>query len=70
METPIIREEVHAFIQACQAFVEFSRDNGLSSAEREAIGNFTQALGLNLHRKPSPDDPALAATLSNLPPIE
>ena len=70
MELPVIREEVQAFLQACQAFVEFSRDNGLSTAEREAIGNFTQAVGLNLHRKPSPDDPPLATALSNLPPID
>ena len=69
MDTPVIREEVQAFMQACQAFSEFSRYNGLTTVEREAIGNFVQALGLDLHRKPFPDDPRLGTTLSNMPPL-
>jgi hypothetical protein len=69
METPVIREEVQAYLQACIAFAEFSRYNELTTAEREAIGNLSQALGLNLHRTPSPGDLLLTATLSNIPPI-
>ena len=57
METPVIREEVQAYLQACLAFAEFSRYNELMTAEREAVANLSQALGLNLHRTPSTDDP-------------
>jgi hypothetical protein len=49
MHTPVIREEAQAFMQACQAFSEFSRYNDLTPVEREAIGNFVQALGLVLN---------------------
>ena len=59
METPVIREEVQAYLQACLAFAEFSRFNELTPAEREAIGNLSHALGLNLHPTPSLDDPPL-----------
>ena len=53
MEAPVIRDEVLAFAQSCQAFAEFSRyNNELTIAEREVIGH------------------SLAATLSNLPPID
>ena len=61
METPVIREEVQAFLQACLAFAEFSQVNELTIAEREAIGNLSQTLGFNLHRTSSPHDPPLAA---------
>ena len=52
METPVIREEVHAYLQACIAFAEFSQYNDLTTAEREAVGNLSQTLGLNLHARP------------------
>ena len=52
METPVIREEVQVYLKACEAFVEFSRDTELTTAEIEAIGNLAQGLGLNLHRTP------------------
>jgi len=49
METPVIREEVQAFVQACQAFAEFSRyNNELNIAEREAIGHSLAASLSNL----------------------
>jgi len=70
METPVIREEVQAYLQACLAFAEFSRYNDLTTGEREAVGNLSQARGLNLHRTPSQDDPPLAATRSNPSPID
>ena len=70
METAVIRQEVQAYLQACVAFGEFSRSTELTTAEIEAIGKLSQALGLNLHRTSSPDDAPLAATLSNLPPID
>jgi hypothetical protein len=68
MDTPVIREEVQAYLQNSQAFAEFCRYNELTTAEREALGNFAQTLGLNVHPVPPPDGPPLAATLSSLHP--
>ena len=49
MDTPVIREEVLAFAQACQTFAEFSRYNHeLTLAEREAIGSSLAAALSNL----------------------
>ena len=71
MEPTVIREEVQTFLQACQQFAGFAQDNRLTTAEREAIANVIRT-GLNL--KPSspddPDDPPLAAILSNMPLID
>ena len=68
MEPTIIREEVQTFLQACQGFAGFAQYNRLTTAEREAIVNVVRRLGLNF--KPFPDDPSLAATLSNMPLID
>jgi hypothetical protein len=68
MEPTIIREEVQAFTQACQSFTGFVLSNRLTPAERETIANVVHTLGSDF--KPSPDDPPLATTLSNLPLID
>ena len=68
METPVIREEVQAFLQACQSFMGFKQYTRLTTAERKAIANIAQTLGSDF--KPSPDDPPLATTLSTFPPID
>ena len=47
METPVIREEVQAYLRASLALVEFSRYTKLTPAEIEVIGNLAQGLGLN-----------------------
>ena len=70
METPVIREEVQAYLQGSLAFAEFCRYNDLTTAEREALGNLAQTLGVSVHPVPRLDVQPLAATLSNLPPIE
>jgi hypothetical protein len=45
METPVIREEVQAYLQACITFAEFSRFNELPTAEeREAIDNVMKTI--------------------------
>ena len=65
METPIIREEVQAFIQTFQAFAGFAQNNRLTDAEREAIANIVRTLGLD--RKPSlGDDAPLTGTLPRI----
>lgn len=56
METTVIREEVLAFVQSCQAFAEFSRYTELTTAEIEALGNLAQGLGLNLHGTLPPNE--------------
>jgi hypothetical protein len=56
METPIIREEVEAYLQACITFEEFSRYNELTTDELEAIESLSQALGLTLYRTPPSND--------------
>ena len=70
MDRHVLREEVQAFMQACQALSKFSRYNGVTSVERDAIDICVQALRLDLHHKLSPADPPLAATLSNVPLID
>jgi len=63
-----VRKEVREFMQACHAFAEFSQDNELTKAESEAIANlFADTQGL---QQALPDDPPLAATLSNTPPLD
>ena len=47
METP--REEVQAYLKASLTFAEFCRYNELTTTEREALGNFAQSLGLDVH---------------------
>jgi len=54
MEPTVIREEVQAFLQACQSFTGFAQYNGLTTAERQAIANVVRTLGSDL--KPSADD--------------
>ncbi len=45
MEPIVIREEVQAFLQACQSFTGFALYNGLTTAEREAIATVVRSLG-------------------------
>lgn len=68
MDPTVIREEVQAFLQVCHGFAGFVRHYGLTTAEREALANVGRTLGLNF--KPSTDDPPLATTFSNFPPID
>ena len=73
METPVIRKEVQLYLKACVTFADFSRYimtryNEVRTAERKAIG--TQMPGLNFSHTPPLNDAPLAATLSNLPPID
>ena len=69
-----IRDQVHDFTRACQALTGFAHaHNGLTDLERETVRKFVQALEQELGplaSQPSPDDPPLAATLSNFPPID
>jgi hypothetical protein len=61
MNTPVIREEVQAYVRACGAVAEFCRDHDLTMAELKAIENVPRIL---LYGTPSPDVPLLASTLS------
>jgi hypothetical protein len=70
METPVIREEMQTYLQGSLAFAEFCRRNELTTAEHEALGTLAHTLGVSVHPEPSPDEPPLAATLSNLPLID
>ncbi len=54
MEPIAIREEVQAFLQACQSLTKFTLYNGLTPAECEAITTAVRTLGRDF--KPSPDD--------------
>ena len=55
-----MRDEVQAYLQASLTFAEFCRHNELTTAEREALGNLAQALGLNVHPVPPANGPPLA----------
>ena len=72
MET--VRDQVHDFTRACQALAGFAHAHtGLTDLERETIRQSVQALEQELAPlapQPSPDDPPLAATLSNFPLID
>jgi hypothetical protein len=74
MEPVPIREEIHNFTRACQALAGFAHAHtGLTALERETVSNFVRALEEEVGPfapASSPDDPPLAATLSNLPPID
>lgn len=61
METPVIREEVVAFLQACQSFMEFTQYTLLTTAEHKAVADLVRTLGMGSN--PSPDD----APRSHLP---
>ena len=49
-----MREEVQAFLQACQSLSKFTLYNGLTPAECEAIATVVRTLSRDF--KPSPDD--------------
>ena len=72
MET--VRDQVHDFTKACQTLTGFAHAHkGLTDMERETVR--TSVLKLEeevgpFHIQSSADDPPLAATLSNLPPID
>jgi hypothetical protein len=72
MET--VRDQVHAFTRACNVLTGFAHaHNGLTDVERETIRQSVLALEEEVGsftREPSPDDPPLAATLSNVPLID
>ena len=75
MEEPTaVREQVLAFTRACEALAGFvHQNNGLTTLEREFVLHFVRALDLEagpFAPTASPDDPPMAATLSNLPPID
>jgi len=72
MET--IRDQVHEFTRACLALTGFSHAHkGLTDLEREVVRKSLQALeeeiGL-VSPEPSADAPPLAATFTNMPPID
>ena len=62
METPIIREEVQAFLQACQSFMGFKQYTRLTTAERQAIANIVQTLGSDSKPSPGEIDPSFIIT--------
>ena len=71
MET--VRDQVHDFTRACQALADFVHHNRLTEKERLVVVSFVRALELEV--EPSipllaPNDPPLAATLSNTPLID
>jgi hypothetical protein len=55
VETPVIREEVQAFLQAGQSLLAFKQYTPFTSTERKAITAFVQMLGSEVQQ--SPDDP-------------
>lgn len=61
METPVIREEVEAFLQACQSFMGFTQYTLLTTAEHKAVADLVRKLGMGSN--PPPDD----APRSHLP---
>jgi len=74
MEPILIRDQVQDFTRACQALTGFGHThNGLTALEHETVANFARALeeevGLLAPELP-PDNPPLAATLSNVPLID
>lgn len=74
MEPNLIRYQVHDFARACEALAGSAQvEAGLTDFERETICKSVQSLEEEvgpLAPQPSMDDPPLAATLSNLPPID
>jgi hypothetical protein len=72
MET--VRDQVHDFTRACKVLTGFVHaHNGLTDLERETVRKCVLALEEEVgpfSREPSPDDPPLAATLSNVPLID
>ena len=50
----VMREEIQAFLQACQSFTGFALYNGLATAEREAIATVVRTLARDF--KPSLGD--------------
>jgi hypothetical protein len=62
---------VQEFRRACDTIVRFAHaHNGLTKDEREIVVNVARSLGQELAPSHSPDDPPLAATLSNVPLID
>ena len=59
MDTPVIRQAVEAYLQACITFEEFSRYNELTPDELDAINKLSKVLGLTLYRTPPSNDPPL-----------
>jgi hypothetical protein len=66
--------DVQEFRRACDTIVRFAHaHNGLTALERETVSTFVRALEEEVgpfSPEPSPDDPPLAATLSNVPLID
>lgn len=69
-----VRNQVHDFTKACQALAGFAHaTTGLTDLVRETVRKSVRALEEEVGPfapEPSRDDPPLAATLSNLPPID
>ena len=73
MESNPIREEVETFMRACQTLAAFRHHHPLTEKERMAVVSFVRALELELGPPIpllSPDDPPIAAAISNSPPID
>jgi hypothetical protein len=67
----IVPPDVQEFRQACDTIVRFAHaHNGLTKDEREVVVNVVRSLDRELAPSHSPDDPPLAATLSNTPLID
>ena len=65
-----IRDQVHDFTRACRALTGFAHAHqGLTDLERETVRSFVRMLEQEvgpLSPEPSPDNPSLAPTLSNV----
>jgi hypothetical protein len=62
---------VQEFRRACDTIVRFAHaHNGLTKDEREIVVNVVRSLAQEFAPSHSPDDPPLAATLSNVPLID
>ena len=59
------------FRRACDTIIRFAHAHrGLTKDEREIVVNVARSLDRELAPSHSPDDPPLAATLSNMPLID
>jgi hypothetical protein len=72
MMATVLREEEQSFLWAAETLGVLARYNELTAVERKTVHTFILALEEEVgpfSPEPSPDDPPLAATLSNLPRI-
>jgi hypothetical protein len=73
MEPMSVRDQVHDFTKACQALADFAHHHRLTEQERLRVVSFVRALELEVQPPVpllSPDNSPVAATLSNISPID